>query len=75
MRSYLPFLLVAIWGCLGWAGEPFSFVVFGDNQCAINSATSGVPQRQALPLIVRDLKPTFVLHTGDVMDHGWEPTA
>jgi len=75
MRSYLVFVLVAMWGCLGSAGEPFSFVVFGDNQCAINSATSGVPQRQALPLIVRDLKPAFVLHTGDVMDHGWEPTA
>jgi predicted MPP superfamily phosphohydrolase len=57
------------------AAEPFSFVVFGDNQCAINSATSGVPQRQALPLVVRDLKPTFILHTGDIMDHGWEPTA
>lgn len=67
-------VLVVGWLVAG-AAEPFSFVVFGDNQCAVESATSGVPERQAVPLIIRDLKPTFVLHTGDIMDHAWEPTA
>ena len=71
----LPLLLLAALSWTARSAEPFSFVVLGDNQCAINSATSGVPQRQALPLIVRDLKPAFVLHVGDIMDHGWEPTA
>lgn len=68
-------ILLVVACLVGRAAEPFSFVVFGDNQCAITSPTSGVPERQALPLIVRDLRPTFVLHTGDIMDHGWEPTA
>lgn len=57
------------------AGRSFSFVVFGDCQFAINSPTSGVPERMAIPKAIVDLKPTFLLHTGDLMDHGWEPAA
>ncbi len=62
---------------LGAAPEPagFSFVVFGDNQCATGSPTSGVPERMALPRVVAALKPTFVLHTGDLMDHGYDADA
>lgn len=53
----------------------FSFVVFGDNQFATTSCTSGVPERMAVPKVVQDLKPSFVLHTGDLMDHGYESGA
>jgi 3',5'-cyclic AMP phosphodiesterase CpdA len=59
------------------AGAPaeFSFVVFGDNQHATTSPTSGVPERLAVPKVVVALKPTFVLHTGDLMDHGYDEGA
>jgi 3',5'-cyclic AMP phosphodiesterase CpdA len=53
----------------------FSFVVCGDNQFATQSPTSGVPERLALPKVVVALKPTFVLHTGDLMDHGYDDGA
>jgi len=53
----------------------YSFVVFGDNQFATNSCTSGVPERLAVPRVVLDLAPGFVLHTGDLMDHGYETGA
>jgi hypothetical protein len=54
---------------------PYSFVVFGDNQFATESPTSGVPQRLALPKVVVLLKPTLILHTGDLMDHGYDEGA
>jgi 3',5'-cyclic AMP phosphodiesterase CpdA len=52
-----------------------SFVVFGDNQFATTSCTSGVPERMAIPAVITALAPDLVLHTGDLMDHGWEPGA
>jgi len=79
---YVTVGLVAVFGlaCGFLRGvEPakpaFSFVVFGDNQFATNSPTSGVPERMAIPNVVLALKPTFVLHTGDLMDHGRDPEA
>ena len=54
---------------------PFSFAVFGDNQFSVSSCTSGVSARMAVPEVVLDLDPTFLLHTGDLMDHGWEEGA
>lgn len=53
----------------------FAFVVFGDNQCAVTSSTSGVPERQVVPLVIKELQPAFVLHTGDLMDRGEHPEA
>jgi hypothetical protein len=53
----------------------FSFAVFGDNQFSTTSCTSGTPERMAIPEAIRDLDPTFVLHTGDLMDHGYEDGA
>ncbi|MBI4705978.1 MAG: metallophosphoesterase [Deltaproteobacteria bacterium] len=53
----------------------FSFVVFGDNQFATESCTSGVPERLAVPEVVRSLSPTFVLSVGDLMDHGYDDGA
>ena len=53
----------------------FSFVVFGDNQFATSSCTSGVPERLAIPEAVKALKPALVLHTGDLMDHGYDSGA
>ncbi|MBW2526873.1 MAG: metallophosphoesterase [Deltaproteobacteria bacterium] len=53
----------------------YSFAVFGDNQFATTSCTSGVPERLAVPEAVRVLAPTFLLHTGDLMDHGYEDGA
>lgn len=53
----------------------FSFVVFGDNQFATTSCTSGTPERMAVPEVVTDLLPDFLLHTGDLMDHGYEEGA
>ena len=53
----------------------YSFVVFGDNQFATASCTSGVPERLAVPEVVRSLAPTFVMHVGDLMDHGYEAGA
>ena len=50
-------------------------MVFGDNQFATRSPTSGVPERMALPKVVVELKPDLVLHTGDLMDHGYEKGA
>ena len=57
------------------AAAGFSFVVFGDNQFATTSCTSGVPERMAIPAVINALAPDLVLHTGDLMDHGWEPGA
>jgi hypothetical protein len=34
-----------------------------------------VPERLAVPKVVIDLKPDFVVHTGDLMDHGYESGA
>ena len=62
--------------CVSHAGsDGFSFVVLGDCQFATNSSTSGVPERLAVPKIVVRLKPNFVLHTGDLMDHGYDRDA
>lgn len=55
--------------------EPWSFVVFGDNQFATTSCSSGTAEREAVPELVRSLEPTLVLHTGDLMDHGYEDGA
>jgi hypothetical protein len=52
--------------------EPWSFVVFGDNQFATTSCTSGIAEREAVPELVLSLEPDAVLHTGDLMDHGYE---
>ena len=81
--SVAPAFLVLLAGRWGAAAEGlppaaspgYSFVVFGDNQFATNSPTSGVPQRLALPKVVLALKPTFILHTGDLMDHGYDAGA
>lgn len=54
---------------------PFSFVVFGDNQFATESCTSGVSERLAIPEVIRELAPEFVLHVGDLMDHGYDAGA
>ena len=53
----------------------FSFVAFGDNQMATSSCTSGTPERLAIPKAIIGLQPTFILHTGDLMDHGYESGA
>jgi len=53
----------------------FSFAVFGDNQFSTTSCTSGIPERMAIPEAIREVAPTFVLHTGDLMDHGYEEGA
>jgi len=53
----------------------FSFVVFGDNQFATNSCTSGIPERMAVPKAILKLSPDLVLHTGDLMDHGYDSGA
>jgi len=83
-RRWLRWALVGfaltLWGAtrLATAGAPvhrFSFVVFGDNQFATRSPTSGVPERMAVPEVVVALKPDLVLHTGDLMDHGYEKGA
>jgi len=72
---------IAAWAQMAPAGgtegatTPFSFVVFGDNQFATENPTSGVPERLALPKVVASLKPTFILHTGDLMDHGYDAGA
>jgi len=52
--------------------EPWSFVVFGDNQFATESCTSGVDERLAIPQAVLTLVPDLVLSTGDLMDHGYD---
>ncbi|MBW2453351.1 MAG: metallophosphoesterase [Deltaproteobacteria bacterium] len=53
----------------------FSFVVAGDTQFATTSCTSGTAERRAVPNAIAELDPTFVLHTGDLMDHGYEDGA
>jgi hypothetical protein len=53
----------------------FSFVVFGDNQFATTSCTSGVPERLAIPKVVVSLNPTLLLEAGDLMDHGYDSGA
>ena len=55
--------------------DPWSFAVFGDNQFATTSCTSGVDERLAIPELVLSLQPTLLLHTGDLMDHGYEDGA
>lgn len=55
--------------------EPWSFVVFADNQFATESCTSGVDERLAVPEVVRDLAPDLVLHAGDLMDHAYDDGA
>lgn len=59
------------------AGPPieFSFVDFADNQFATTSCTSGVPERLAVPQAIAKLAPTFVIESGDLMDHGYEDGA
>ena len=57
------------------AAAPYSFVVYGDNQFATESCTSGVNERLALPEAIKAAAPTFILHTGDLMDHGYDPGA
>ena len=53
----------------------YSFAVFGDNQFSTTSCTSGVSERLAVPQAILALKPDFVLHTGDLMDHGYDSGA
>jgi hypothetical protein len=53
----------------------YSFVVFGDNQFATASCTSGIPERLAIPKEVLKLAPTMILHVGDLMDHGQDSGA
>ena len=53
----------------------FSFAVFGDNQFSTSSCTSGVAERLAVPAAIVSVSPTFVLHTGDLMDHGYDSGA
>lgn len=63
-------------GSGGVAPAPeFSFLVFGDSQFATTSCTSGVPERLALPAEMLQQAPTLLLHTGDLMDHGYEDGA
>jgi hypothetical protein len=50
-------------------------VVFGDNQFATTSCTSGVSERLAIPELVVSLQPSLALHTGDLMDHGYDDDA
>lgn len=57
------------------AGPSFSFAVFGDNQFATTSCTSGTTERLAVPKAILAAAPTLVLHTGDLMDHGYETGA
>ena len=59
----------------GEESDIFTFAVFGDNQFATNSCTSGTAERRAVPALVVDLAPTLLLHTGDLMDHGYEDGA
>jgi 3',5'-cyclic AMP phosphodiesterase CpdA len=53
----------------------FSFVVFGDNQFATTSCTSGVPERLAIPAAILEVAPDFVVHTGDLADRAAEDGA
>ena len=53
----------------------YSFIVYGDNQFATSSCTSGVPERMAIPEAILELDPTFILHTGDLMDHAYDDGA
>jgi len=83
MLRILFFVVLILAVCAGslslWAQESaptaFSFVVFGDNQFATSNPTSGVPARMAVPEVIVSLAPTFILHTGDLMDHGYDPGA
>jgi hypothetical protein len=53
----------------------FSFVVIADSQFATESCTSGVSERTAIPEVIRELSPHFVLEAGDLMDHGYDAGA
>jgi len=53
----------------------YSFVVFADTQFATSSCTSGVTERLAVPEVILELAPTFLLEAGDLMDHGYEDGA
>jgi len=55
--------------------EPWSFVVMGDNQFSTSSCTSGVQERLAVPAEIVEAAPDFVVHVGDLMDHGYEAGA
>jgi len=50
----------------------FSFVVIGDTQPYFNLC---VPEESAFTRAILDLAPSFVLHTGDLMDIGRDPRA
>ena len=54
---------------------PWSFVVFGDNQFSTSSCTSGIEERESVPELILSLEPDAVLHTGDLMDHGYDDGA
>jgi len=53
----------------------FGFAVVGDNQFATVNCTSGISERRAVPAFIPELDVDFVLHTGDLMDHGYEDGA
>ncbi|MBN1945485.1 MAG: metallophosphoesterase, partial [Bradymonadales bacterium] len=55
--------------------ELFTFVVYGDSQFSTTSCTSGVSERLAIPQVIMDLDPNFILHTGDLVNDGWEDGA
>jgi hypothetical protein len=53
----------------------FSFAVIADSQFATTSCTSGVSERTAVPRVLVDLAPAFVLEAGDLMDRAAEAGA
>lgn len=57
------------------APAPWTFVVMGDNQFATTSCTSGVTERLAVPKAISATNPAFIVHVGDLMDHGYETGA
>jgi hypothetical protein len=69
------FLLAAITQASPAPAPAYSFAVFGDNQFGHGSCTSGTPEREAIPKAILEAKPTFVVHTGDLMDWGFAPGA
>ena len=53
----------------------FGFAITGDNQFATSNCTSGTSERRAVPVLISELDVDFVLHVGDLMDHGYEAGA
>jgi hypothetical protein len=53
----------------------FSFAVLGDNQFGMKSCHGGMHARTAIPEVILSLSPDFVVHTGDLMAHGYEDGA